>query len=1314
MRPGDVVVDRFEIERLAGMGGMGRVYRARDRLTGAPVALKVMIDAQSREAVRFAREALVLAELRHPGIVRYVTHGTSPAGEPFLAMEWIDGEDLAQLLARGRPAAADVLLLAQRLAETLGAAHRQGVVHRDVKPSNVLLPGGDLAEARLLDFGIARLSRGAPALTQAGRVLGTPGYMAPEQARGDREVDARADVFSLGCVLFEALAGRPAFQGEHALAVLAKILLEEAPRLSTVVAGLPAPLEDLLARMLSKSPADRPIDGDAVAAALAALGPIDDAREPLSRAAPPSITIGERRLLAVLLVKRTVDVTTTGDTVAAWAPTDASLDTVSASSTLDEGPLPRAASIAASFGGSLSPLAGGGVVVTLRGSGVATDLAAQAARCALSLREVFTVEPMVLATGRAEVAFAAPVGELLDRAAARLAVTAAGTLAIDALTAALLGPAFVVASSAQGPVLTGAGVADDAGRTLLGKPTPCVGREREIAMLLGLFDEVCGEPVARAALVTAAAGTGKSRLAREVVARVRARAAVEVWIGRGDPMRAGSPFGMIAPSLRRAAGILDGESIEARREKLRAAVAARVARADVARVSEFLGELIGAPFDDAGSVQLAAARGDAMLMGDQIRRAFEDLLEAECEAHPVLIVLEDLHWGDLPTVTLLHGALRRLAERPLMVLALARPEVNDLFPKLWADRDQLLVHLGPLARKAGERLVKSALGEATPPELATRLWERAGGNAFYLEELIRAVAEGKGEALPESVLAMVQARLEALDPGARRVLRAASVFGQDFWRGGVSALLGGASHAGEAADRLVDLEASELLVRHPESRFPGEIEHAFRHAIVRDTAYAALTDADRALGHRLAGAFLEQAGEGDAMVLAGHAERGGDPARAARCYRRAAEQALEGNDIQAAIARAEAGVRCSSEAGEGRGERLGELRLVQAEACRWLGHSVETERCGLEAMELLPRGGALWCRAVGEAGVAAGRLAHAVELDRVIAALEERARAGALDGPAVTAVGRTMISLMMMGLHDRAEALLARLDDRVGASIAADPTALGWFHRAHGLHALYRGDPGAYLATLEIACESFARAGDRRTACGMQVNVGFANVQLGRYEIAERVLRAALVGAERLGLSAVVNGARNNLGIALAYLGRLDEGRALEEEAAAALHAQGDRRLESGSLVYLATIHRLAGDLDAAERTARRAIEVLVGNNSARAEATATLADVLLAQGRVGEALALAREAMDVLGALGEKAESGAPAPLVHAEALIAAGHRDEARRALFAARARLLARAAKITDPRVRQTFLERVPAHARTIALSAAWAEEGDEIEG
>ncbi len=209
LSPGDVLADRFVIERLAGSGGMGTIHRGKDLFTREAVAIKVMASERLGDANRFAQEAAVLAELSHPSIVRYIAHGTTPRAAPFLAMEWLDGEDLAERLARSPLTVEQSLMLFRRACEGVAAAHARGVVHRDLKPSNLFLVDRDPASLKVLDFGIARQREGTRTLTQSGTVLGTVGYMSPEQAMGPRDVDARADVFALGCVLFECLTGSP-------------------------------------------------------------------------------------------------------------------------------------------------------------------------------------------------------------------------------------------------------------------------------------------------------------------------------------------------------------------------------------------------------------------------------------------------------------------------------------------------------------------------------------------------------------------------------------------------------------------------------------------------------------------------------------------------------------------------------------------------------------------------------------------------------------------------------------------------------------------------------------------------------------------------------------------------------------------------------------------------------------------------------------------------------------------------------------------------------------------------------------------------
>ncbi len=285
VEPGNLVAGRFEIERLAGRGGMALVYRARDLSTGTVVAVKILHDETSPHALeRFARETAVLADLTHPAIVRHVSHGRTERGQLFLAMEWLEGSTLSAALKRGGLAARDAVELGRRVAEGLGAAHARGFLHRDVKPSNILLVDDDARRAKLVDFGVAHVTMSAAgSMTRTGVMLGTPGYMAPEQARGGRAVDARADVFSLGCVLFECLAGRPPFYGDNLMAVLAKILVEEVPRVSELEPAVLPSLDALVARMLAKDPGARPPDARAVAGELAALGDVGTAIRPSSR-----------------------------------------------------------------------------------------------------------------------------------------------------------------------------------------------------------------------------------------------------------------------------------------------------------------------------------------------------------------------------------------------------------------------------------------------------------------------------------------------------------------------------------------------------------------------------------------------------------------------------------------------------------------------------------------------------------------------------------------------------------------------------------------------------------------------------------------------------------------------------------------------------------------------------------------------------------------------------------------------------------------------------------------------------------------------
>jgi serine/threonine protein kinase len=254
----------FDLVTEAGSGGMGTVYKARERGTGRVVALKIL--AKDACPVRFAREIDVLSRIEHPNIVGYVGHGTTGDGRTYLAMEWLEGTSLHEMVSQGPMPAAAAARIARDVARGLAAAHAAGVVHRDIKPSNVIVTND--ATVKIVDFGIAlSRERVIDALTRTGQIVGTPGYMAPEQAIAAKNVDARTDLFALGCLLYRCATGRRPFEGDDALALLQSVLTKTTPHIDAVPPALDALCVDLLAKEMD----DRPKTADEVATRLDAI-----------------------------------------------------------------------------------------------------------------------------------------------------------------------------------------------------------------------------------------------------------------------------------------------------------------------------------------------------------------------------------------------------------------------------------------------------------------------------------------------------------------------------------------------------------------------------------------------------------------------------------------------------------------------------------------------------------------------------------------------------------------------------------------------------------------------------------------------------------------------------------------------------------------------------------------------------------------------------------------------------------------------------------------------------------------------------------
>jgi eukaryotic-like serine/threonine-protein kinase len=432
-----LIAGRFDVEACVSEGGMGRLFRARDRASGDLVAVKLR--QPSASARRFAREASVLAQLgEHPHVVRYVADGEDAVHGAYLAMEWLEGEDLSHRLSRGPLSFAEAWRIGREASAALAHAHAHGFVHRDLKPSNLFLcRESGASRVKLLDFGIVRQREGTP-LSQAGATIGSPPYMAPEQVRGERECTPAADVFALGCVLWECVVGRSPFHASHPAGMLAKILYDPSPSLRSELPSAPLALHTLLARMMEKRVDERIADGGQLHAAFARPLPSDlEALEAESSPAP--FAARERSPISLLVV---VSGLVADDLTPCFGE-------------LTPGMLePALRATAAAHGGRLDQLPDGSALVFFDAELPAVEQARAAAACALAARELCRPRPLCLLSGRTAPDDPSPISRTVERAAGLLRHGTADCIYVDDLSATLIDAAFECTGVGEGRTLS--------------------------------------------------------------------------------------------------------------------------------------------------------------------------------------------------------------------------------------------------------------------------------------------------------------------------------------------------------------------------------------------------------------------------------------------------------------------------------------------------------------------------------------------------------------------------------------------------------------------------------------------------------------------------------------------------------------------------------------------------------------------------------------------------------------------------------------------------------------------------------------------
>ncbi len=1096
-----VLGGRFKIEREVGRGGVGIVYRALDQMTGQPVALKVIAIAgvDAGEEARFNREGRVLAGLAHRGIVRVVSFGQLDEGQPYVAMEWLEGEDVAQRLKRKPLTLVETLDVGAQVAEALAASHDAGIVHRDVKPSNVFLLGGrgdkgEALRAKIVDFGVA--SADDAKLTRTGAIIGTPAYMAPEQARGDAEVSLRADLYALGATLFEMITGRPPHVGPTPIAILARLVTTPAPRLSDVTEDAPPALDDLLARMLDTNPEERPDSGRDVAGALRRIA------ADLTADMPDRLSGVDMPPLSVLGSMQDAAARSSG------AGGTRLVTSILATNVPKGSSRGRLLAHLRARGADATELGGDAIVAHL---GVKKALGDEAARAIdLGLRLARTNASVGVATGRTRIDRTRPTGEVVDRAAALARDAMRGQVLVDTTTSELARGRYELAARDDGTALVGSEL--QAKREQIAG-APFVGRESELGQLLSSFERSQEDCTPLVATITGAPGIGKTRLRREALSRIASHAsAPRIVLVRCESFAKNHALGVVADVVRGLSGMAKGATLEAARGAADALIQPRRGPVTQGDPTELVARLLA----NEPIPELDAQRGSR----DALWVALTDMALMATTQAPLVLALEDAQWADAESLAWLDHLLGRAAGRGLWVLVTTRPALWRDDPSRFSGRDHVKIDLRPLSKKTVRAIAKAMLGERAAGEagdlLTDSIAQQAAGSPLFAEELARLAAKGQDATAAATIEAAIQVHLDALDDTAREAAAKLSVFGLVGWDAGLAAL-----GVAQAAEVLRALAGAEVINEQAQSRFKGTREWAFKHALMREVAYASLGEEMLKETHARAGGWLAKVGEDDATV-ARHLELGGKSDVAAGYLEKAARRALAANALGQAVNLAERALAFADD----KPSQFARA-LVLDEAWNRLDGRAGERDTAVRAMEDAVYDGASEVRARGARvryeDARGGDSETSARLEQVM----KDARAAGLADEEARCAAALAARYAFAGELDRAAEVadtlleIAQRHSIPGAAVDAWQTL--------AVVRQTRGDVGAALEARRSAARAASDAGLKTREATLTINVGFALTTLGARAEARVALEGGIALAQAVGSPGTVRHGQMNL-----------------------------------------------------------------------------------------------------------------------------------------------------------------------------------------
>jgi serine/threonine protein kinase len=938
----------YRIVDKLGQGGMGVVYKADDTKLLRPVALKFLAPKLARNAsarARFLVEAQAASALNHPNICtihaveeaadlpvallepslfdgsqtgtattsspwdaitgtpwapesfRETTDPGEPA--PFIVMEYVRGTLLSDRIAVGVAPPSECVAVAMQIAEGLSQAHTQGIVHRDIKPPNIMITEPGLV--KIMDFGIARrLDAIQP--TSAGSTMGTLAYMSPEQIRG-ASADHRTDIYSLGVVLYELATGHRPFEGGDPGSVLYTITHNEPLAPSETGAPMPRRLELIILRCLRKSPGERYGSAAELLADLRTLKTeLDEAarteRRRVARTGPDaSERESERRHATIMFGEIRQRAESDGDGADDWGPAAAEL-------------MSDVPAIAARYGGTVDRMMGGSFTVLFGLPSGVENTARQALNAAIAIRNAVRAanqacppeERLAVHLGvNTGTVVAGAVGAGTDRQYSVLGDTVVvasklkdhapdGRIYVGPQTMRLTREEFSLAALpplqlrgrkeplsaydvvSQETVDAPAIAADALGAQMVGRHADLAALEQHLLKLLagsGSIVTIAGEP-----------GIGKSRLVAELLARAegiaREGGAGKLTLLVGRALSTGTNLGYhpIIEMLRRWAGIRDDDSKTDASAKLEAAIG-RVDRAALLDDYPFIATMMGLELSGAYALRVRGVGGDAL--GRLILRSLRDLLERAAAARPLVMVLEDLHWADQSSIELLEGLFRSAERHRMLFVGTFRsdyPGTSERLLETVRSRYGAFytgLQLKPLDGGQAKTLIEQLL-RGLPQSAQDRILARAGGNPLFIEQIVRSlvdagaieVAEGTPRVtprmadvvIPETIQELLIARLDLLDERTRSIAKVASVVGRSFLHRVLAAVacgtslppsheasadrrsLGGGGQVRltpESLDESLDRLIGMQLVQRGERM--AEVEYSFNHALTQEAIY---------------------------------------------------------------------------------------------------------------------------------------------------------------------------------------------------------------------------------------------------------------------------------------------------------------------------------------------------------------------------------------------------------------------------------------------------------------------------------------------